>query len=328
MAVSQRMWKLEQERKRRERLKRQRQRRNCAILVLVLAIVAVVAVVLLNTDKKEKTEPQAPPSDVFVDSKAVSDPYTTTREISDIKASFFKDSAFAGNALAQTIGMYGILENADFYAGVNVDLENVYETTPSGSTTSISEQFKSKRFKKIFLAFGENELSKLKSSEFKKDYLKLVDKIRDYQPDAKIYLISIPPVTPEASDAERNGITMKKIMEFNRRIMSIAVDEELYYVDAVDALGDNKDFMPGGVSSDGVNLNKAAAIDLLYYISKEAYIPDAEDLADMDVDEEEEDEDESEETDEVKKPQKTQPPQPTATVNVFKDSVNGKKKGE
>ena len=101
MAVSQRMWKLEQERKRRERLKRQRQRRNCAILVLVLAIVAVVAVVLLNTDKKEKTEPQAPPSDVFVDSKAVSDPYTTTREISDIKASFFKDSAFAGNALAQ-----------------------------------------------------------------------------------------------------------------------------------------------------------------------------------------------------------------------------------
>ena len=85
--------------------------------------------------------------------------------------------------------------------------------------------------------------------------------------------------------------------------------------------------MPKGVSSDGINLNKAATIDLLYYISKEAYIPDAEDLADMDIDEEAEDE-ESEETDEVQKPQKTQPPQPTATVNVFKDSVKEKKKGE
>ena len=327
MAVSQRMWKLEQERKRRERLKRQRQRRNCAILVLVLAIVAVVAVVLLNTDKKDKPEVQDVPANVFVDNKAVSDPYTTIREISDIKASFFKDSAFAGNALAQTVGMYGILENADFYAGVNVDLENVYETTPSGSTTSISEQFKSKRFRKIFLSFGENELSNLKSSEFKTEYQKLIEKIKDYQPDAKLYLIAIPPVTPETSDAEYNGITMNKIMEFNKRIISIAVDEELYYVDTIDALGDNKDFLPKGVSSDGINLNKAATIDLLYYISKEAYIPDAEDLADMDIDEEAEDE-ESEETDEVQKPQKTQPPQPTATVNVFKDSVKEKKKGE
>ena len=326
MTVSQRMWKREQERKRRERIKRARRRRNCAIAVLLIAVITVIAIVLAGKgeDKPEKGNPTPQPVSLSADTKAVSDPYTTTREISDIKASFYKESAFAGNALAQIIGMYGILSEADFYAGVNVDLENVYTVTTSGSTTSIAEQFKSKRFSKVFLAFGENELKSMTSGEFKEKYKELVDKIIDYQPKSRIYLIGIPPVTAEVSDAD-DKLTAGRIKEFNKRIMSLAVDEELYYVDSTDALGDNKDFLPRGVSSDGINLNKAAVIDLLYYMSKEAYIPDANDLADLDVDEEDEEESEEETT---PKPQKAATPSPAPTVNVLKDSAINKKREE
>lgn len=326
MAVSQRMWKREQERKRRERIKRDRRRRNCAIFVVLLAVVAVIAVIAINRpeDKNDKSNIATPPPNIQIDHRAVTDPYSTTREISEINKSFYADSAFAGNALAQTIGMYGILENTDFYANVNADVENIYEITSTGSTTSIAEQFKSKRFKKVFLAFGENELSKLSSSDFKELYKKFIEKIKEYQPDTPIYLIGIPPVTDDASNSDTNKITMQKVKEFNKRIMSIAVDNGLYYIDVIDALGDNKDFLPKGVSADGINLNKATVVDLLYYVSKEAYVPDNEDLANMEIEEEEQET----ENNEVPQTQDAQSSQPSPTVNVFKDSGQDKKQGE
>ncbi len=332
MAMSQRRWQLEQERKRRERMRRQRRRRNCAIVVLLLAIIAVVAIIMINNGESrpiDKGDKETPVASVKTDIAAAENPYTTTRSEDDIKTSFFTDSAFAGNALAEAIGTYGILRESDFYAGVNIDVENVYTAKTFGSTTSVAEQFKSKRFKKVFLSFGEREMASLSSTAFKDSYIKLIDKIEEYQPNARIYLIGIPPVTAQTSE-EDGVVTMKKIKEYNRRIMSIAVDEELYYIDSVDALGDNKDFLPMGVSKDGINLNKSAVIDLLYYIQKEAYIPDMEDLTDSadEDDIEEDDDEEEEEAIPTKKPQKADSASPSPTVNVLKDSSSTKRTRE
>lgn len=316
MAMSQRMWIREQERKKRERIRRAKRRRNCAILVVVLAALAVFIIVMMNKNNTKPIEDTETNKPQISDTSALSAPYTTTITEDDIKASFFKDSAFAGNALAQTIGTYGILGDAEFYTSVNLDVNNVYKVTPRGSTTPVSEQFKSKRFSKVFLAFGENELKDMSSTEFKNEYIKLIDKIQEYQPNARIYLIGIPPVTAEVSNG--GEYTMQKIMQFNKRIMSIAVDEEIYYIDSVDALGDNKDFLPKGVSYDGINLNKAATIDLLYYMTKDAYIPDAKDLERTGSDDTEDEEEDDEESS-TPSPQKTAKPSPSPTVNVFKD---------
>ncbi len=333
MTISREMWMREQERKKRERLKRARRKRNCAIIVFVLAIISVVTIILLMSDKETGSiatdttveYTKAP----VIDRTAADNYYTTTRTSENIKLSFYNGSAFAGNALAETIGMYDILDNSDFYSNVNVDLENVYTMTTSGSTTSIVEQFKSKNFKKIFLSFGENELRNGNSAEFKANYRKLIEKIKEYQPNVSIYLISIPPVTAETSDANNNGISMSRIRSYNKQIKTLAVEEDLYFVDSIDALGDNKDFLPKGISNDGINLNKAAVIDLLYYAAKESYIPTRTDLA-ADAKEEDEEEIEIEETEEpsadstteqatlTPKKEKTED---SSTVNVLKSSV-------
>ena len=327
MTMSQRMWKREQERKRRERIKRARRRRNCTVAVFLLAVIAVV--IIVSSTREEENVPPAPTQTTVAlnipsDTAVITEPYATTRDPGDIKLSFFKDSAFAGNALAETIGMYGLLPETDFYSGVNVDLNNVYKVTTSGSTTSIAEQFKSKRFNKVFLAFGENELKTMTSSEFKSKYRELADKLIDYQPKARIYLIAIPPVTSKVSESNEK-ITDTRIREFNKKIMSLAVDLNLYYIDSTDALGDNKDFLPKGVSADGINLNKSAVIDLLYYSTKEAYIPNTNDLADFDKgDEDVSEEDEEEEA----KPQQYVNSTPAPTVNVLKDSAINKNRKE
>lgn len=330
MTMSQRMWMREQERRKRERQRRARRRRNCAIIVALMAIIAVVFIVVSMSGSKEETSENKPVAEYTqapdFDRSVAQNPYVTTRTAEDIKLSFFYNSAFAGSSVADTIGMYGILEDAKFYSNVNADLDNVYTMTTTGSTTSIVEQFKSKNVKKIFLTFGENELANGNSAEFKIKYRDLISKIREYQPNVTIYLISIPPITADASDKNINGITMSRILSYNRQIKTLAVEEDLYFVDSVDALGDNKGFLPAGVSVDGVNLNKPAVIDLLYYIAKESYIPTRQDIEKDDeyIEEEETEggtltkaEDEVEVTE---KPSATKEPDGNE-VNVLKDSV-------
>ena len=339
MAMSQRMWRREQERKRRERMKRLKRRRNCTITVLVLAVVAV-AVIVKTANKREKatqvtpieTTTVAPNTNTLYEPSSV---YTTNRDKSDINAEFFNNSAFAGNSVADSIAMYGLLDDVDFYTGVNIDLDNVYTVTNSGGTVSVADQFKNKSFKKIFLSFGENEMLTMSAGEFKESYNGFVEKIKEYQPNAKIYMIGIPPVTLEVSNG--GDVTKGKVNEFNKQIKSIAFDKELYYVDSVDALGDNKGFLPNSVSADGINLNKAAVTDLLYYTSKKAYIPESSNLIDEDDDEDKENDtankNDKKETEKATE-KATEAPQATSknseespepTVNVLKNSVAQKK---
>ena len=319
MAMSQRMWKQQQERRRKERQRRQRRRRNCALIVILFAIAAVMFV-FANAGKDGGDKPEATQLPLPQTENIIENAYTTTVSQSDISTSFYKNSAFAGNALAQTIEMYSILDEADFYTDINADLENVYTLTPNGSTVSISDQFKSKKFKKVFLVFGENELKWESSSKFKTYYADFVEKIKEYQPNAVIYLLAIPPVTEEVATSD-GYISKTLIKEYNKRIKSIAVSEDIYYIDSFDALRDNRGLLPEGISSDGISLNKAAALELLKYAQDDAYIPEDADLA---ADEERtvQDEDEQEE-----EPERTKKPEasPEPTVNVLKTTASDKK---
>ena len=319
MTMSQRMWRQQQERRRKERQRRVRQRRNCAIIVILIAIAAVVYI-FANADNNNETIPAQTTPTPQPTENVIKEAYTTTLDASDISTSFYKNSAFAGNALAESVEMYSILSESDFYTSVNADLENVYTLTPQGSSVSVSDQFKSKKFKKVFLVFGENELKWESSSKFKTYYADFVEKIKEYQPNAGIYLFAIPPVTEEVATSD-GYITKTLIKEYNKRIKSIAVSEEVYYVDSYDALRNNKGYLPEGVSSDGINLNKAAILELLSYAQNEAYVPDDTDLASDDENQADEESEEEEEPAPTKKPEAS----PEPTVNVLKSTASDKK---
>ncbi len=325
MTMSQRMWRQQQERRRKERQRRARQRRNCALIVIFVAIVAMVYV-FANAGKDGQNQPTqtAPPQQT---ENVIKEAYTTKLDISDISTSFYKNCAFAGNALAESVEMYSILSEADFYTSINADLENVYTLTPSGSTISISDQFKSKKFKKVFLVFGENELKWESSSKFKTYYADFVEKIKEYQPNAGIYLFAIPPVTEEVATSD-GYITKTLIKEYNKRIKSIAVSEEVYYIDSYNALSASGGFLPQGISSDGISLNKAAVLELLSYAQDESYIPEEADMAEDEEASEDEATADEENTDETEKePEKTKKPEASAqpTVNVLKSTAADKK---
>lgn len=332
MNMSQRMWRREQERRRRERMRRAKRRRNCLAAVFIAAVAAVVLIVSKSCDSgtvplsESGAEPNKPIETV---TPVPDSPFKASVDISEINLSVFENSVFLGNALAATIDMYNLLPETDFYASVNLDLENVYTTSVGYDSTAAADQLKSTKFGRVYLCFGENELAWGSASKFASAYSKLIKKVKEYQPGASIYLVSIPPVTKSASDKGANGADMETIKLYNRKIRNLAYNEKLYYVDSVAALGRNGGYINEGTSADGINLNREYVIELLAATSKKAYIPNtpADDISEKDR------EDESgtvtEEASEA--PSETNTPatatvEPEPTVNVLKDSAMTDKK--
>lgn len=325
MAISQRMWLREQERKRRERLKRARRRRNCAIAVFVAAIVAVVVIVSKSCD-----DSSTPLSDAM-DTRTVSPvaeeqtpvpdtPFKASADISELDLSSFDNSVFVGNAVAETIDMYNLLPETDFYTSVTLDLENVYTTASNNDSMSVADQLKSTKFSRVYLCFGERELDWNNASKFGVEYREFIAKVKEYQPSASIYVISIPPITKSASESNLYGADMDTIKEYNRRIRNMAYSESLYYVDSIAALGRNGGYLNEGTSADGMNINKEYAVELISYIKNKAYIPNT---PAAEIENEENDEQEKTENTPTPTPVpvSTTKPEPEPTINVLKDSA-------
>ena len=334
MARSKMAWKREQERRRRERKMRDRRRAMCAVVVLLLAVIAVIVIVASKgcSEKKAAKDTAVSSTETAASEAPSSGPYKSAIDISEVNTSFFNDSVFLGNSVADTIAMYGLLQNTDFYSSPILTVDNVYTTIVGYGNTAAADQLKSKKFSKVFLSFGEREIASDDVNEFARSYRALVEKVKSYQTNAQIYLIGIPPVDKAASDESRYGMSLDSIKKYNKKILSIATDQKVYYVNSISALGSGS-YLYNGVSADGINLNRDCCIELLKYITDNAYIPESgsaspseekekttQKPANNNHDDEEEDEKESRPSAAMAAPTET----PVPTVNVLKDSARVK----
>ena len=279
MTKSQRMWRREQERRRRERENRMKRRMICtAIVVIAVIAVAVLAIVKACTSDRYST---STPGEEGAGIDVTSTPqepqtavYTPVRDISEVNTSFFDNSAFLGDVVADTINMYGLLPQASFYTSVGLNLENVYTTAVGYGTVPAADTLKSTKFNKIFLSFGSGYLGQNDARGFGERYEELVEKVKTYQQNAQIYVIAIPPSSRTASESALYGATVQNIADYNRQIENIAEEYKLFYVDSVSALANSNRYLADGVSYDGICLNKGCVTDLLYYMVNSSYVPD------------------------------------------------------
>ncbi len=322
MAMSKNMWLRKQERCKRQRQRRTKRRQLLAIIVLVAAIAALAALIIIrNADKTDAPTSQTTAETTDISPTLLSPRYTTTLNTDDINLSFFKNSAFLGNSVADTINKYNLVPSCDFYTSVNLDVDNVYSTIIGYSATTAADQLKTKKFNKIFLSFGEREIASGNAYDFADSYESLVEKIKSYQTTSQIYLIAIPPITKSASNAQTYGMTMEKVREYNEEIRNIASDLGVFYINSPSALAGADGYLHDGVSADGINLNRDCSIELLSYISKSSHDPDK---IEEDEAETENSETETSTASPSATPRSTATPQseePEPTVNVLKDSA-------
>lgn len=179
-------------------------------------------------------------------------------EVSAVSSSYFDDACFIGHSIVVGMSSYFGLSNADFYAVNGAScryLLNSYEgfTLADGSSGTLAQALSENSYGKVYIMLGTNELGS-SASTFKTNLASVVSLVRQSQPNAKIYLYSVTPVTQACSESSAS-FNRDNIVAFNSAIKTLCAEQKLYFLNIFDRLIDSNGFLPAANAlSDGIHI--------------------------------------------------------------------------
>lgn len=184
-----------------------------------------------------------------------------------VDKSYFDDAIFIGDSISKGLKLYGVLPAVNVIADQNVGLDQVVSDKPvyyntSGAKITLFEALKASPTKKnkIYILLGSNGLPHYENNAHIEYYSKLIDRIKKEYPDATIYLQSVTPITKQAEadyKSRKKVFTNAKINEFNKMILKLAEDNDVYYLSVRDALVDKDGYLSSSFAGpDGVHFKK------------------------------------------------------------------------
>ena len=128
---------------------------------------------------------------------------TPVPESEAVGPEWFSDAVFIGNSLEQGFMLWSGLKTADIFAVQSISVANIGTdhviNAGGGTYLTILDAMARKNYQKVFIMLGINELSWASKETFYEEYARVIDRIRELEPDAELYLQSITPVTARES---------------------------------------------------------------------------------------------------------------------------------
>lgn len=245
-----------------------------ALLVVILtAGIGECAKVL----RSESTKKSPPIKTIQVPSSAVSSakapsavssqrPSTQTSSLPPAKVdpggppkpeSWFNDAVFIGDSRTQGLQNYDGLGDATYFAVKGLMVNTAYTQSAirlNGNKLTVMQAMKRKKFGKVYIMLGVNELGWSSFQMFVNDYGQMIDDIRKDQPGATIYLQSILPVT-EKESTSNSVYNNKKIQNYNQAIQKLAAQRKVKYLAVCNAVADISGALPANAATDGIHLD-------------------------------------------------------------------------
>lgn len=169
---------------------------------------------------------------------------------------FFADAAFLGNSLVDGLHRHGGLSEGSFFAATSASVVNVDMTKncwlESGAKATLMAALTEKQYAKIYILLGINEIG-FDPDYFSELYGAMLDKLRESEPDADIYIMSLSPITEERS-GYRDVFNMERVGIYNEALYALAQEKACYYVDLCQALAGEDGYLPKEESTDGIHL--------------------------------------------------------------------------
>lgn len=177
----------------------------------------------------------------------------------EVGQSYFDDAVFIGNSRSEGFKLYAGVNNASYlvYKGLNVRTILTKEITEiDGQKLTAMQALEKKKYGKIYIMLGINELGWPYENVFIEEYGAIIDKIKSLQPNAVIYVQSIFPVSA-ARDAKGDSVNNKRILTYNELIKKMVREKGVYYLNIAEALQNEAGVLPPEASNDGVHLKAA-----------------------------------------------------------------------
>ena len=205
-------------------------------------------------------------TDLFTTFSRTTTANTPTNADGSVDFSCFDNCAFVGNSRLLAVGNYGFADNV--YAKVGLNVNTVFTQSCEGSSIPVIDELKGKKFDKIFLMFGDNECGWGSMNAFSKQYAKVISAVKERVPNAKIYLISVLPISKATSDKNDFGCNKDSINNINKYIKELADAQGAIYIDAASSIVNKDGYLPDEASTDGCHLGKKYTKIWLEYTAK------------------------------------------------------------
>lgn len=181
---------------------------------------------------------------------------------------YFSDAAFFGNSLVDGLRLYSDLKCDNFFAGTSASVLSV-ETIcnaqlRNGKSATLLDALLERQYANIYVLFGINELG-FQTETFVEMYATLLDKVAAAEPEAKIFVMSLTPITQKRSEGP-DVFTREKVEAFNVAIRAMAAEHGYTYLDLYTALADEDGWLTPEQSVDGVHFTTAKYLQWAEYM--------------------------------------------------------------
>ncbi len=244
-----------------------------ALFMISIMIVAPFLVRGVIKDNRAKQDAELHSSKLASISKSIA-AETTTAQSEDLteatderEAEFFKDTLFIGDSRVVGLYEYGNVPNAKFFAQESISLTDLFETSVNvngiGSCT-LDSLLSSYQFKRIYLMCGINDLGNDPEVLFNR-YSKIVNLIRQKEPNAELVIIANLHVTKERNESG-DFINNTTINVFNAKISTKADGEHIKYIDPNAYFDDDEGNLSEEYSGDSAHIRASVQKDLKHWI--------------------------------------------------------------
>ena len=202
----------------------------------------------------ETLPPETVPPTTVVTIPPTTEPVETEPAYIPVDESWFDDALFIGDS--RTLGLKGMgrLGNADYFCAGSLTVFGVLDIRCDDlnfGKQTLESLLSSKTYGKIYIHLGINELG-VDMDDIIAQYQRLIDLIREKQPDAYIILQAVMAVSRGYATTPRFAI--ENINELNARIEALAVDEHFRFIDVNEWLGDEEGYLRSEMTFDGCHL--------------------------------------------------------------------------
>ena len=220
--------------------------------------------------------PTEPPETEEVTTAAPTEPPTTEPAgpvMMTVDDSYFYDALLIGDSRTDGLRLYSNPGDAKHYCATSLNIFRVMDSQEDAyGFKGLRNLLKGMQFGKIYIMFGINECG-YPTSSFAAKYKEVVEEIREYQPDAIIYLQSICYVT-QKKEQKDPVFSTANLKEKNETIRALANDVDIFYLEVNDCMNDGTDHLPSEYTGDGVHL-KASYYSLWHQYLLEHAVVDA-----------------------------------------------------
>lgn len=190
-------------------------------------------------------------------------------ETEPVEDTYFDDAVFLGDSRTEGLFLYSGLKHGHAYTAVGATVESVFTKknweTESGEKIPLLDAVAAQDCGKIYIMLGINELGWTKTSTFHDQYAKLIDRLREDHPGARVVLQSIPPVSAK-QDAKQTYVNNERILVYNEAIRALAEEKECFFLDVAECLTGGDGVLPVKQTTDGIHFNVSGCGTWLNYL--------------------------------------------------------------